>query len=336
MPVGEAVRVAAFGDADVLVHVAEHEAVAAPGPTEVCIDVRAAHVNPVDTYIRSGKYARLPELPYTPGKDVAGVVSAVGSAVTTLAVGDRVYSAAGQGTYASACLAEAEAVLRAPPGLSHAQASVLGVPFHTAYRAVFVKADARAGETLLVHGASGSVGLAAVALASRRGVRVVGTASSEAGRALVLEAGAFAAFGHDDAEALAAAAPPGGYDAAVTSLASSTLPLDLRLLRVGGRLAIYGNRGEVTINARDIMAKELVVRGAMLAKTRPEERREAAAAIFALCTGPDAYAPEVATVLPMSEAARAHREVIEHPGGAAGAIVLVPAGAARAAAAGEL
>src|SRR6058998_3594945 len=143
----KAIRVNEFGGPDVL----RLEELPDPRPAagEVLVRVRAAGVNPVDAYIRAGTYARKPPLPYTPGSDGAGVVASVGADVTTFAGGDRVYIAgfgnkpAGAGTYAELAVCAASQLQRLPSRTSYAQGAALGVPYATAYRALFHRAAAR-------------------------------------------------------------------------------------------------------------------------------------------------------------------------------------------------
>src|SRR6184192_246753 len=164
-----------------------------PGPGQVVVRVRAAGVNPVDTYIRSGSYAMLPTLPYVPGNDCAGVIETVGQGVTRFKRGDRVYvvrtTTPMSGGYAELALCEASTVHPLPANVSFSQGAGVSVPYGTAYRGLHNKAHARSGETLLVHGASGGVGIAAVQLGVAHGMSVVGTAGTERGRKLVQEHG---------------------------------------------------------------------------------------------------------------------------------------------------
>src|SRR3989442_614397 len=160
-----------------------------PGPGQVVVRIRAAGVNPVDTYIRSGSYAMLPTLPYVPGNDCAGVIETVGQGVTGFKRGDRVYvvrtTTPMAGGYAELALCEASTVHPLPANVSFSQGAGVSVPYGTAYRGLHHKAHARSGETLLVHGASGGVGIAAVQLGVAHGMTVVGTAGTERGRKLV-------------------------------------------------------------------------------------------------------------------------------------------------------
>jgi NADPH2:quinone reductase len=162
-----------------------------PAEGQVSVRVQAIGVNPVDTYIRAGAHAVRPQLPYTPGSDAAGVVDAVGDGIKHLSKGDRVYLAGTiSGAYAEIALCNASQVHPLPRQLSFSQGAAVGVPYATAYRALFHRAGARAGEIVLVHGGSGGVGTAAVQLARAAGMTVIATGGSEQGRRSVIEQGA--------------------------------------------------------------------------------------------------------------------------------------------------
>ncbi|KAA0159694.1 hypothetical protein FNF28_05754 [Cafeteria roenbergensis] len=401
-----AVRVAAFGDPDVL-SVRADAPVPVPKPGECLIRVRAVGVNPVDTYIRSGAYARLPDLPYTPGADCAGeLVRAVapepGKAPASLMVpgtdehglphwaepGAAVFTgAATSGSYAtyavaplarvvpfrlrasagrpapgaggaeaaaagSSAPAAAGAALGAPEqgaaGLTWAQAAAIPTPYFTAYRALNSTRRFAPGCAVLVHGASGAVGIAAVQLATRKGAFVVGTASSEAGRKAVIAAGANAAVGHGDAAALRAAlaatggraggaAAKPGFDVIVECLANANLGTDLTLLAHRGHVAVVGSRGAVEVNPRDLMSREASVAGVALAFATDADLAAMMADVGAWLRWTSAAggaSPLVGKSFEgLAGAAEAHREVLAHPGGAQGKLVLVlppPAAAAGA------
>src|SRR4051794_23923604 len=149
----KAIRVEQFGEPDVmrLVEVPDPEA----GPEQVLVRIHASGVNPVDTYIRAGKYAAKPNLPFTPGKDGAGTVVRAGGG---FAEGDRVFvTAANSGTCAELTVANAADVFRLPANTSFEQGAALGVPYGTAHRGVFGRGAGARGEIMLVHGASGGV-----------------------------------------------------------------------------------------------------------------------------------------------------------------------------------
>src|SRR5947209_4763742 len=191
----KAIRVDEFGPPEVM-HLEDVET-PRPSGTQVLVKVHAVGVNPVETYIRSGMYANTPPLPYTPGKDAAGVIEAVGDGVSKWKQGDRVYTANSiSGTYAEYTLVDENDLGRLPENTSFEQGAGIWTPYATSYRALFQKAKAVAGETVLIHGASGGVGIAAVQLAKSRGLRVIGTASSETGKQLVKEQGAELVFDH--------------------------------------------------------------------------------------------------------------------------------------------
>src|SRR6266850_8561053 len=173
-----------------------------PGPGEVLVRIRAAGVNPVDAYIHTGTYVRKPPLPYTPGFDGAGEVEAAGAGVTDVKPGDRVYiagpgkSGVGAGTYAEFAVCPPSQLHPLPARVSFAQGAALGVPYCTAYRALFQRAWTKPGDTVLVHGATGGVGIAAVELAHARGIRVIGTGGTVAGLATAREHGADVTVNH--------------------------------------------------------------------------------------------------------------------------------------------
>ncbi|MGH9482204.1 MAG: NADPH:quinone reductase, partial [Terriglobales bacterium] len=224
-----AIQVSEFGGPEVL-RLAE---VATPRPQagQVLVRVHAAGVNPYDTYMRTGTYAVKPPLPYTPGSDAAGVVEAVGAGVTRVGPGERVYTATTlSGAYAEYALALEAQVHPLPAGLSFAQGAGVWVPYGTAYHALRQRTRARAGETLLVHGASGGVGLAAVQLARALGLTVLGTAGSDAGAALARREGAHQVFRHDRPgylEQILAATAGRGVDLILEMLANVNLGHDL-------------------------------------------------------------------------------------------------------------
>jgi NADPH2:quinone reductase len=152
------------------------------------IKLHACGVNPVDTYIRSGAYGKLPQLPYIPGKDGAGVVISVGSEVEGISEGDRVYLFnSTTGTYAENCICNASNIFKLPSNISFSQGACLGTPAFTAYRALFQKAQAKPGELIFVHGASGGVGLMVVEMAKAAGMKVVGAAGTPEGIEVIFE-----------------------------------------------------------------------------------------------------------------------------------------------------
>jgi NADPH2:quinone reductase len=185
----KAIRVHEFGGPEVL----KLEEVARPKPSagEVLVRIHAAGVNPYDTYMRAGTYALKPTLPYTPGSDGAGVVEAVGEGVKKVKQGDRVYTARTlTGAYAEYALALEEQVHPLPAKIDFKQGAGIWVPYGTEYHALYHSAKAHASETVLVHGASGGVGIAALQIARAMGMKVLGTAGTPKGLELAKREGA--------------------------------------------------------------------------------------------------------------------------------------------------
>jgi NADPH:quinone reductase len=310
-----------FGGPEVMALENTADPVAAAG--QVVVRVRAAGVNPVDTYIRSGTHAIRPPLPYTPGMDAAGEIESVGDGVTGFAPGDRVYVAApGAGTYAEKVVCAATKVHRLPKTATFGQGAALGVPYATAYRALFQRARAMPGETVLIHGATGGVGIAAVELAHARGLRVLGTGGTDKGLAAAREHGADLLFNHRRdgyADEIMAATGGRGVDVIVEMLANVNLDRDLRLLAMHGRVVVVGNRGRIEISPRDAMARDAAVLGMTLFNASESDLGEIHAALVAgLESG--ALNPIVGAEMPLAEAARAHEAVMAP--GAFGKIVL--------------
>ncbi len=319
----KAIRVHEFGGPEVL----RLEDVPRPEPEagQVLVRVRATGVNPFDTYMRNGTYAIKPPLPYTPGSDASGTVEAIGDGVTRLKRGDRVYTAnTVTGAYAEYAVARESQVQPLPDRAEFSQGAGLWVPYGTAYHALRHHADARGGETVLVHGASGGVGLASVQIARALGLVVFGTGGTPQGLDLVRREGAHEAFDHRAAgyqDAILRATGGRGVDVVLEMLANVNLGADLKLLAPRGRVVVVGSRGDVTITPRDLMIRRASVRAFTLWSISEAEEREVHAAIF---TGLEngTLRPVVGKELPLAEAQQAHRDILAP--GAFGKIVLVP------------
>jgi NADPH2:quinone reductase len=289
------------------------------------VRVRAAGVNPYDTYMRNGSYAVKPALPYTPGSDAAGTIEAVGGGVTKAKPGDRVYTATTlTGAYAEYALARENQVYPLPEKISFSQGAGLWVPYGTAYTALRHHADARAGETLLVHGASGGVGIAAVQWARALGLTVIGTAGTPRGLELAKKEGAHHVCDHTKAgypEEILKATGGRGIDLVLEMLANVNLATDLKLLAIRGRVIVIGNRGEITINPRELMMRRASVRGFTLWAATDAESTEIHAAI-AVGLENGTLRPIVGKELPLKDAPQAHIDVLAP--GAFGKIALIP------------
>jgi NADPH:quinone reductase len=319
----KAIRVEQFGGPEVLALRDVPDPAAPPG--HLVVRVRAAGVNPVETYIRTGTYARMPPLPYTPGFDGAGDVESVGEGVTGWAPGDRAWiSALGawQGTYAERMVCTPEQVYRLPAHVSYAAGASLGVPAATAHRALFGRAHARAGETVLVHGASGAVGTAAVQLARAAGLRVFGTAGSDDGLRVVGDLGAEQVFDHREpgrGERIRDATEGRGVDVILEMLANVNLDTDLSLLASHGRVVVIGSRGRIEIDPRQTMGKESAILGMALWNVPADELIRINTELTASLDD-GSLRPVVGSELPLADAARAHVEVLQ--GGTRGKLVL--------------
>jgi NADPH:quinone reductase len=319
----KAIVVHEFGGPEVL----KLEEVPTPQPAagQVLVRIHAAGVNPYDTYMRAGTYAVKPPLPYTPGSDGAGVIEAVGAGVKKVKSGDRVYTARTvSGAYAEYALALEDQVHSLPARIDFAQGAGVWVPYGTAYHALFHSAEARASERVLVHGASGGVGTAALQIARAMGLTIFGTAGTPKGLELVKREGAHQVFDHIKPgyqEEIMKATGGRGVDIILEMLANVNLSADLKLLALNGRVIIIGNRGEITINPRDLMLRRSSARGFTLWGITPAEEANIHAGLIAgLENG--TLRPVVGKQLPLAEAVRAHKEILEP--GAAGKIVLIP------------
>ena len=288
-----------------------------PGSGDVLINVKAVGINPVETYIRAGTYARTPSLPAILGNDCAGIVDQVGSDVTTFKPGDRVFaSKSNTGAYAEYTAAPAINVHPLPEVLSFSQGAALSVPYLTAYRALFLRGFARPGETVLVHGASGGVGMAAVQFARAHGMRVFGTAGTSEGKNLVQKAGAHAVFNHREdgyLDDIKREAGEGGVNVIIENAAHLNLGNDLPILARGGRVAVIGSRGPIEINPRDAMVKEAMISGVMLFNALPKELSEAHAMIQA-GIGSGWLRPIVGKTFPLEDVSLAHTDIITGSG----------------------
>jgi NADPH2:quinone reductase len=319
----KAIRVREFGGPEVLR--LEEAPDPQSGAGQVVVRIQAAGVNPVDTYIRTGTYAQKPPLPYTPGSDGAGVVESVGQGVTRVKPGDRVYIYRSlTGTYAEKALCTEVQVHPLAKNATFAQGAAVGVPYITAYRAMHHKAQAQPGETVLVHGASGGVGIAAVQIGRAAGMTVVGTAGTDKGRALVSREGAQHVVDHsaaDSQEQLMKLTGGRGFEVILEMLANKNLAKDLAMLTAFGRVVVVGSRGPVEINPRDAMGRDAVLYGMTSFNISDHDLTSIHAALVAgLENG--TLRPVVGKEFPLKDAARAHQAVMEP--GAYGKIVLLP------------
>jgi NADPH2:quinone reductase len=319
----KAIRVHQFGGPEVMQ--LEDVPELAAGPGEVVVRVHAIGINPVDTYIRGGLHAVKPALPYTPGADAAGVVESVGEGVTRVSAGASVYVAGTiSGAYAQQALCNDSQVHRLPSHITFEQGAAVGVPYATAYRALFHRAQARAGETVLVHGATGGVGTACVQLARAAGMTVIATGGTDKGRSNVVQQGAHHVLDHhspDYPDQILDLTGGNGVNVILEMLANVNLAKDLSILAKFGRVVVIGSRGKIEIDPRATMTRDLNILGMTLFNASDHDRASIHAALVAgLENG--TLRPVVGKEMPLADAVRAHEAVLQP--GAFGKIVMIP------------
>ncbi|XP_073500008.1 quinone oxidoreductase-like [Phyllobates terribilis] len=299
--------------------------VPSPGENQVLIRVHACGINPVETYIRSGSFEWKPSLPYTPGSDTSGLVVDVGRKVTAFKKGNRVFTTGTvTGGYAEYTIAFEDTVYPLPEQLNFKQGAAIAIPYFTAYRALFQKTHGKPGEVVLVHGASGGVGIAACQIARAHGFKVFGTAGSPEGLNLVLQNGAHKVFNHreeDYIEKIREAAGEDGVNIILEMLSNVNLSNDLKLLSYRGRVMIVGSRGPIEINPRDTMMKASSITGVGLYISSKDEWKEAGAALLG---GMESgwLRPLIGPEYLLEKAVQAHEDIIQSSG-ATGKMVFV-------------
>ena len=314
----KAIRVHQFGGPEVMK--LEDQPDPKPGSGQVLVRLHAVGINPVDAYVRAGTYTISATLPFTPGSDGAGVIEAVGDGVYIFGTASGIRA----GAYAQLAVCTASQVHSLSGNATFAQGAAIGVPYSTAYRALFQKARAIPGEAVFIHGASGGVGIAAVQLAVARGLRVIGTASSGRGQELVKQQGAQHVLDHHTPDYLAKLTDltdGRGPDVILEMLANVNLARDLSVIAPHGRVVIIGNRGSIEINPRAAMQRDATILSMMLPNASEGELTSIQAALVAgLASG--ALKPVINQELPLKDAQHAH-ELLMQPG-AYGKIVLIP------------
>jgi NADPH2:quinone reductase len=317
----KAIVVRQYGEPDVM----KIEEIPTPEPSgsQVLVKIMAAGVNPVETYMRTGNHAHAPNLPYTPGKDGAGVVEKVGDDVTRFKPGDRIYTSNTlTGTYAEYALCNEDQLGFLPDNVSFEQGAGIWTPYATSYRALFQKAGAKAGEIVLVHGASGGVGIACVQWAKSRGLTVFGTASSDEGKRLVREQGAERIFDHSADGYLGEIREQTGdrgVDIIIEMLANVNLQNDFEALAMFGRITIVGNRGSLEFNPRAAMTKDATIFSMSLFYAPKSAFYEIHAANFE-GQSDGSLNPVIDQTFPLADAPASHEAIIGHK--AQGKIVL--------------
>ncbi|XP_070572122.1 quinone oxidoreductase-like isoform X1 [Ptychodera flava] len=248
---------------------------------KVLVKVHAAGVNSIDKGIATGQFNRLHiNPPFIPGLDAAGIVEVAGGDVTKFKPGDRVYIFSRKmGSFAEYVSVEEDEVRHLPGNVSFQQGAVLATPYLTAYRAIVHRGKAQRGETILIHGASGSVGLACCQIARTLGLRVIGTASTREGENLVRENGADSVFNHKTPEHVTQvldATGGKGVDLIVETTTSLNFEGDVKMSAANGRILVIGRGpGHLQTPLAGLMPKELDVKGVGLITATKAELEEA-------------------------------------------------------------
>ena len=290
-----------------------------PGTDDVLIRIRFAGLNPADLIQRAGFYPAPPGSPTDiPGLEVAGTVEACGSGVTGWAVGDRVFGLVGGGGLADRVVVHERCVARVPEMLDDAPAAGVPEAFITAHDAVAVQAGLRPGETLLVHGAAGGVGSAAVQIGVLLGARVFGVVRTQTAASFVRELGAESLDDEGFAESALERTQGRGVDVILELVGAPHFPGNLSVLAHKGRIVVVGIGAgqEISLPLRVLMQKRAVVRGTQLRARLLEEKALAVQAFAgevlpALAAG--AVRPVIDSVFPATNA-RAAFDRLAGPG----------------------
>jgi len=316
----KAIQINEFGGPEVLKTVEIDEPY--PNEDEVKVKVFVTGLNPSEAYTITGTYGyNVPNLPYVPGYDATGVIEEVGSSVNHFKKGDRVFLSAfsaerNTGTYAEKVVTDAKNVFRLPDNISFKEGAALGIPVFTAYKAIFLKANVRAGETVLVHGASGSVGSMAVQMAKAIGATVIGTSSTEEGRQTILDLGADHAMDHiseDNKEELLNITNEQGPDVIIEMLANANLETDMQVIVKYGRIIIVGSRDTIEVNPRNLMTSEAIVTGMTFTYPTQKEMKEMQYGVNALLEI-GAIRSLIGNEFTLDEPVEAHKSLMESSG----------------------
>lgn len=314
------IQIKEFGGPEVLQTVEIEEPT--PNENEVKVKLYATGINPSESYTITGNYAyRIPDLPYVPGSDGAGEIEELGANVTHLKVGDRVFMSGvgakrNTGTYAEKVVFDGASVYPLPSYLSFKEGAGLGIPAFTAYRALFQKAQLKAGETVLIHGASGAVGTLAVQMAKVIGGIVIGTSSTEAGRAQILENGADYAIPHVNAtniQEILDLTDERGPDVIIEFLANENLEIDTKIIADNGRVIIVGSRATIEFTPRNLMTNEATVTGMTVSAPSKEAMKEMRHGLLSLLKV-ETLKPVIGNEFSLDEGPAAHKSLMETSG----------------------
>jgi NADPH2:quinone reductase len=303
----KAIRVHEFGAAEKLT--LDEVEIPQPKADEVLIKVAAAGINYADTMQRAGTYLTRPELPFTPGYEAAGTIAETGENVSNFQVGQRVLATALSGGYAEYATAKAHGTIPIPDELSFGEATALLVQGLTA---LGLLNETKAGQTILVHAAAGGVGTLLVQLAKHRGLKVIGTASTEQKLELVSKLGADAGINYNESDwtdEVLRATEGKGADWIIEMVGGEIVGQNLKVLAKNGTMWIYGAASgeDFRVSVLSLMHKNHTVRGYWLMNESIENR---IAFTKELLEHIRAGRLQIqVTEFPLAEAAQAHRAI---------------------------
>ena len=295
------------------------------GPGQVLIRVRAAGVNRPDLLQRTGAYPPPPGASDVLGLEIAGEIEAVGEGVTRWAVGDRVCALLGGGGYAELAVVDARHVLPIPEGLDYVQAAVLPETVFTVFANVFESGALKAGETLLIHGATSGIGVTAIQMAKAAGARVIATSRGADKAAAAKALGADISLDAKSEDLEAQIREAGGADVVLDMVGRDYAALNLNSLNAGGRWVVIASLTgpKVEMDLQRIMLKRLTLTGSTLRSRPADEKARLTAAVEATAwpwVASGKVKPPVQAVFALEQAADAHAEL--EAGGHIGKIVL--------------
>ena len=299
-----------------------------PGEGEVVIEVEAAGVNYVDGLFVAGEYQIKPPLPFVPGNEIAGTIGAVGDGVSGYSVGDRVLASVGLGGFESAVVTRPGALAHVPDQMSSAAAAAFTQSYCTVAFALGRRANLASGETMLVLGAAGGVGMAAIQYGKAVGATVIAAASSDERLARCTDAGADVTinYSNEDLKTAAREASGGGVDVVFDPVGHDLTEPALRAMGEFGRLCIIGfARGDIPkLPANQVLLRNRSIVGVdwgAWGMTHPREQRVLLADTLAMVES-GRLAPPEPTAYPLEKVADALSDLLEHR--LVGKAVLVP------------
>ena len=298
-----------------------------PGPGQILIRVEAAGVNRPDILQRNGAYPPPPGAPTTLGLEVAGEVAAADPEVARWAVGDKVAALLGGGGYAEYAVVDARHALPVPPGLDFVRAAALPETAFTVFSNVFEIGRLKAGETLLLHGATSGIGVMAIQMAKAAGARVIATSRGAAKAKAALELGADRSIDTTADDFVAAVRDEGGADVVLDMVAGDLVARNLDALRLNGRAVVIAVQGgaRAEIDVARLMVRRLTLAGSTLRPRDADEKARLARAVEETVwpwIAQGRVAPVVDRTFPLAQAADAHAWL--ESGQHVGKVVLVP------------